>query len=250
MSRPDGARARLVDVARAARVSVSVASRALGGYGGVAPATRERVLAAARRAGLPRQLARPLARRRQGRPAALRRGRRRRPAAGAGALLPRPRLRRDHGRGGPGGDGHVQLVTSAPSEPAEPALQAFHRLVAEDRADGVHRGDGAAPLAGRTRARSRRWHSFVLANRHFGDRPASCVTLRLGGGHARRPAPAVRAGAPAPGAAAAASPEHHRDRTRAGVAGGRRGARPLAGPSACAAVRAPRRGGRGERAAR
>src|SRR5688500_20146843 len=47
MNRPDGARTKLIDVARAAQVSVSVASRALGGYPEVAPVTRERVRQAA-----------------------------------------------------------------------------------------------------------------------------------------------------------------------------------------------------------
>jgi LacI family transcriptional regulator len=175
MSLPEGARARLVDVARAARVSVSVASRALGGYGGVAPATRERVRAAAAALGYRASWrARSLV---AGKDAPLR-------CAVAGVGVPPQELGRyflgpvfagimaEAGQEGM----DVQLVTSAPSEPAEPAAQAFHRLVAEDRADGYIVVTGLPLTPEDTRPLEEAAVPYVLANRHFGDRPASCVT--------------------------------------------------------------------------
>src|SRR5688500_8800547 len=175
MNRPDGARTKLIDVARAAQVSVSVASRALGGYPEVAPATRERV----------RQAAASLGYRASWRARALVAGKDTPLRCAVAAIGVPPQ---DLGRYflGPvfagimaeaGQQGmEVQLVSSLASDAVEPPADAFHRLVAEDRADGYivltalplvpddtrHLDDAAVP--------------YVLANRHFGDHPVNCVT--------------------------------------------------------------------------
>src|SRR5688500_3816453 len=132
MTRLEAPRAKLIDVARAAQVSVSVASRALGGYSDVAEATRERVrLAAAALGYRPSWRARALV---SGKDAPLRCA-----VIGVGVrptelgnyfLGPVFAGIMDEGRR----EGmEIQLITS---ERGEPAADAFRRVVAEDRADG------------------------------------------------------------------------------------------------------------------
>ena len=172
MTRPDGARARLVDVARAAQVSVSVASRALGGYPEVAPATRERVRQAADSLGYRASWrARSLV---SGKDAPLR-------CAVAAIGMPPQDLGRyflgpvfagimaEAGQQGM----EVQLVTSASGEPPAEAL---HRLVAEDRADGYFVLTGLPITPDDTRPLDDAAVPYVLANRHYGSHPVSCVT--------------------------------------------------------------------------
>ncbi|MGH2366722.1 MAG: LacI family DNA-binding transcriptional regulator, partial [Chloroflexota bacterium] len=67
----------------------------------------------------------------------------------------------------------VQLVTS---DGSEPAAGAFRRLIAEDRADGYIVLTGL-PLAPKdTRPLDDAGVPYLLANRHFGAQPVSCVT--------------------------------------------------------------------------
>jgi LacI family transcriptional regulator len=167
-------RARLVDVARAAGVSVSVASRALGGYPEVAPATRDRVRRAAVALGYRASWrARALV---SGKDAPLR-------CAVAGIGVPP----QDLGRYflGPVFAGvmaeasqegmEVQLVTPGPTDTPDSAAAAFHRLVAEDRADGYIVLTGWPLTPEDTRPLDDAAVPYVLVNRHFGDRPVSCV---------------------------------------------------------------------------
>src|SRR5688572_21220327 len=176
MIRPDGARARLIDVARAAQVSVSVASRALGGYPEVAPATRERVLQAAAALGYRASWrARALV---AGKDAPLR-------CAVAMIGLPPQDVGRyflgpvfagimaESGREGM----EVQLVPPAtPDDAAEPSASIFHRLIAEDRADGYIVLTARALTPEDTRPLDEAGVPYVLANRHFGEQPVNCVT--------------------------------------------------------------------------
>jgi LacI family transcriptional regulator len=156
-------------------VSVSVASRALGGYPEVAPATRERVHQAAAALGYRASWrARALV---AGKDAPLR-------CAVAGIGVPPQDLGRYFlgpvfagimAEAGPEGM-EVQLVTSAPAGASEPAAEAFHRLVAEDRADGYIVLTGLPLVPEDTRPLDDAAVPYVLANRHFGDHPVSCVT--------------------------------------------------------------------------
>ena len=172
MTRPDSPRAKLIDVARAAGVSVSVASRALGGYPEVADATRERVrLAAAALGYRPSWRARSLV---AGKDAPLRCA-----VIGVGVrptelgnyfLGPVFAGIMDEGRR----EGmEIQLITS---ERSEPAADAFRRVIAEDRADGYIVMTGLALSREDTRPLDDAGMPYVLANRHFGDDPVNCVT--------------------------------------------------------------------------
>ena len=172
MVRSEGGRAKLIDVARAAQVSVSVASRALGGYRDVAPATRERVREAAAALGYRASWrARSLV---SGKDAPLRCA-----VAGVGVAPTEfgryflgPVFAGVMGEAGQQGM-EVQLVTS---DRAEPPADAFRRLVAEDRADG-YIVLTALPLAPEdVQPLEEAGVPYVLANRHFGERPVSCVT--------------------------------------------------------------------------
>ena len=174
MSRPE--RARLIDVARSAGVSVSVASRALGGYPEVAQATRERVRRAAAALGYRASWrARALV---AGKDAPLR-------CAVAMIGLSPQELGRyflgpvfagvmaEAGREGM----EVQLVTSTGTRAdPEPAAGAFHRLIAEDRADGYIVLTALAITPEDTRPLDEAGVPYVLANRHFGAQPVNCVT--------------------------------------------------------------------------
>ena len=172
MSRPGGARAKLIDVARAAEVSVSVASRALGGYSRVAPTTRERVREAAAALGYRASWrARALV---TGKDAPLRCA-----VVGIGVPL------QDLGRYflGPVFAGimvqaeqegmEVKVITS---DLPERAAAAFRRLVAEDRADGYIVLTGLPLAPADTRPLDGAAVPYVLVNRHFGDHPVNCVT--------------------------------------------------------------------------
>ncbi|HEU5317792.1 MAG TPA: LacI family DNA-binding transcriptional regulator [Chloroflexota bacterium] len=172
MARTDGTRAKLVDVARAAQVSVSAASRALGGYRDVAPATRERVRKAAATLGYrPSWRARSLV---AGKDAPLRCavvGIGVRPTE-LGHYFLGPVFAGIMGESGREGM-EVQLATS---ERSEPPADAFRRLIAEDRADGFIVLTSLALTPQDTRPLDDYGVPFVLANRHFGEQRVSCIT--------------------------------------------------------------------------
>ena len=176
-ARAVGIRARLIDVARAAGVSVSVASRALGGYPEVAPDTRERVRRAAAALGYRASWrARALV---AGKDAPLR-------CAVAMVGLPPQDIGRyflgpvfagimaESAREGM----EVQLVSPATAtDAAEPAVDLFHRLIAEDRAEGYVVLTSRAIAPEDTRPLDDAGVPYVLANRHFDDHPVNCVTF-------------------------------------------------------------------------
>jgi LacI family transcriptional regulator len=178
-------RAKLLDVAAAAGVSKALASRALGGYSDVAPATRERILAVARRLGY----------RASARGRALAAGKDALPRAAVVALgIEAPRLAADLYLGqvlsgivaSPAAeqlDVHVTAIraqerwTAGGQEASAAKAEALARLVAEDRADGIilltYQPLAPEDIAPLEDARV----PVVLVNRHVGMRPVHAVTV-------------------------------------------------------------------------
>jgi len=167
------ARATLRDVALAAGVSKTVASRALAGYADVAPATRERIL----------RMAGDLGYRASARAQAL--------SAGKGALarcavVSLGMTSAEFGRSfyGPVLTGiaaqassqgmDVHLVT-IPSDSADLA-DALGKLVAEDRADGFILLTFIPLAPNHVRPLDAAGTPYVLINRHFDEQPINCVT--------------------------------------------------------------------------
>lgn len=172
-----GRRIRLIDVATAAGVSKSVASRALAGAADVSVATKARVRLLAEELGYyASRRARALGQRNGARrPAAL---------AGLVSIQVAPEVLGASFLGpvlagvlsGAADEGlDLQHVVLRPED--GPPAEALGRLVAEDRADGLIlltflplTPADVAPL-------EQAGVPFVLVNRHFGDRPVNCVTF-------------------------------------------------------------------------
>lgn len=167
-------RATLLDVARAAGVSKTVASRALAGYADVAPATRTRIEAQAQTLGYHASaLARALARGRDApaRCAVVNLGM---TPAQFGRSLYGATLAGIAAQASLSGV-DVHLVTVPAEEMGTP--EPLGRLVAEDRADGfiVLTFHPLTPAYVQPFDAARL--PYVLINRHFDAQPANCATL-------------------------------------------------------------------------
>jgi DNA-binding LacI/PurR family transcriptional regulator len=180
---PRGGRTRLRDVAAAVGLSSAQVSRALAGFGDVAPATRERVLRAAQELGYrPSARARAL---RQG-SAAMRRC----------AVVLLGTTSEAFGRSAQGGPILSGILTQAPAERLEVHLEAvplpphgssaereravaeaLRRLVAEDRGDGFIILTPASTTRDALLPFDEAQVPYVVVNRHFETRPVNCVTI-------------------------------------------------------------------------
>ena len=182
-TRRNGARTKLADVAAAVGLSQAQVSRALAGFGDVAPATRERVIRMAQELGY-----RPSARARS-----LRQGN----AAGRRcAVVLLGTTSEAFGRSAQGGPILSGILTRAPAEGLEVHLEpvqlpqagreaereqavadAMRRLVAEDRGDGFIILTPASTTRDALVPFDEARVPYVLVNRHFDARPVNCVTV-------------------------------------------------------------------------
>jgi len=170
-------RVTLQDVARAARVSKAAASRALGGYGDIGPATRERIQEAARDLGYrPSVRARALS----GRGATVR-------CAVVSLGMATAALGRPFygavltGITSQAPEEHLDLhLVALPGEAAHRA-ELLAQLLADDGADAVLLLTFFPLTPADTRPLEEGGVPYVLVNRHFGAVPGSCVTVDWAG---------------------------------------------------------------------